>query len=204
MATSKTRRKGRPASPDKSGDEAIYAEAVARFRETHGLLAGLGEGRRVGRSERRQVWEALEDIRDKLSSREAKKAQLEATNGRPLTICFGTRRRRRLPELAVLWRAQRDDPDEEVTIIDWGLYGDGCGVIFRDSVTQSRPVFARYCKVCRDFSEPRRREDVLRRVAALWDGRLPVVGGWRLTCTGCGERFFSPTSQRRRCDRCRH
>jgi hypothetical protein len=192
MATSEAHWKAQKTSPDKSGE--FYELAVTRFALIHEMLTAIGEGNALPRALRLKTWEALELARDPLGSVEAKRAQIEASGGRPLTFCFGRRRHRRITELRLLIDAE----------IAWGFLGDGCGAVFADSVTDSRPVFARYCQVCREKSEPRRRTEILARATATREGRFAVSGGWRLTCSGCGERFFATTPQRRRCDHCRH
>jgi hypothetical protein len=191
MPASEAPARGHSTSPDTSGD--LYADAVRGFALIHDALAEVGEGDVLSRSGRRKFWEAIESARDRLGSVEGKRAQMEAS-ARPLTVCFGRRAHRRIPELKLLVDAE----------ISWGTFGDGCGVIFADSVTDSRPVFARYCPVCREKSERRRRNEIVARVAAAAEGRVRVPGGWRLTCRGCGERFSAPTPRRRRCPQCRH
>jgi hypothetical protein len=180
-------------SPDRSG-ESHYELAVVRFAAIHEMLTELGEGFVLSRVLRRNAWDALELARDALGPVEAKRAQIEATKGRPLTVCFGCRRHRQISEL-------RQFVDAEIA---WGTFGDGCGRIFADSVTDSRPVFARYCPVCREKSEARRRVEILARAIAASEGRFLLHGGWRLTCKGCGERFSTASARRRRCDNCRH
>jgi hypothetical protein len=190
MATSEAQRKASETSPDRSGD--LHLAAVARFAAIQEFLLRVGEGYALPRVLRPQVTEAIKLAGDALSTREAKRAQLEAAGGQPLTVCFGRDKHRRIPEMV----------DGEIA---WGFFGDGCGVVFADSVTDSRPVFARYCYVCREKSESRRRSEIVARTAAAaWDGRVAVAGGWRLNCRGCGERFFSDTPQRYRCDNCQH
>jgi hypothetical protein len=190
MATSEAHRKASQTSPDRSGD--LYLAAVAQFAAIQEFLVRVGEGYALPRVQRPKVTEAIKLAGDALSTREAKRAQIEAAGGRPLTVCFGRDHHRRIPEMVA-------------AEIAWGFFGDGCGVVFSDSVTDSRPVFARYCSVCREKPETRRRSEIVARTAAaVWDGRVSVAGGWRLSCRGCGERFFSDTPQRRRCDNCQH
>lgn len=170
----------------------IYAATARRFAKVEAVLAAVGEGAHVPRAQRIRIWHEMMDLigeRAQLSTLEAKRAQLEAAGGRPLTFCFG--QICRVPELKSL-------VDAEI------VWGDGCGVVFVDSVTTSRPVFARYCKACRKGKRKRRRALIDRLTATVWDERVEVAYGWRITCRGCRERFFSPTAQRRRCDRCSH
>jgi ribosomal protein L33 len=98
--------------------------------------------------------------------------------------------------------------DAEKQVVDTDIAhtpaGDGCGVVFADSVSLQRPVFSRYCPDCRRKPGGRFRYEILMRCVAACSGRIAVSGGWRLTCSGCGERFFATTPQRRRCDQCRH
>jgi hypothetical protein len=191
MATSETARKGPKTSADRSGDAAIYAEAVAQFAEINTRLSLIGEGNFVPRGQRLTIWTALRETADRLSSLEAKRAQLEASNERPaLTFCFG--HVCRVEEL-------RQVVDAEI------VWGEGCGIVFPDSVTDSQPVFARYCSACGEKGRHRRRLDIVARVAGMvWSERVPVLGGWRVTCSRCGRRFFAEAPQRRRCDTCRH
>jgi hypothetical protein len=85
------------------------------------------------------------------------------------------------------------------------VWGDGCGLVFADLDTESRTVFDRYCESCRRKGKKLRRAEIVSRVsAAVRNERLPAIGGWRATCSNCGDRFFTTTPQRRRCDRCRH
>jgi hypothetical protein len=194
MTASETPRKAPQISADRTGEDAIYASAVTRFVEIYDFLAALGAGASVPLGQRMKVWQDFMSQvggAAKLSPIEAKRAQLEASAGRPLTFCFG--RICRVPELKQLVDAK----------IVWG---DGCGVVFADSVTSSRPVFRRYCSACgKSKGRQRRREDIIDRVSAMvWSERLPALGGWRVTCSNCGERFFARTPQRRRCDNCRH
>jgi ribosomal protein L33 len=194
MAASEAQRKGETTSPNKSG-ESHYETAVARYELIQHELERIGEGKAIPRVMFRDVRKTLELARDALGPVQAKQAQLEATDGRPLTVCLGRHYgdHLRFPELRSLLNAE----------IVWDP-SDGCGVVFADATTSSRPVFARYCPVCREFPEARRRAGILARSIAVWAGRFAVAGGWRLTCTGCGERFFATTPQRRRCDRCQH
>jgi hypothetical protein len=189
MATSEAQWKASETSPDRSGD--LYLAAVAEFAAIQVFLLRVGEGYALPRVQRPKVREAIKQAGDALSTREAKQAQIEAAGGRPLTVCFGRDKHRRIREMVA-------------AEIAWGFFGDGCGVVFADSVMDSRPVFARYCSVCREKPESRRRSEILAWSTAAWEGRFAVAGGWRLACTGCGERFFSDTPQRRRCDNCRH
>jgi len=191
MATSEARRKAPRASPDTSRDAAIYAKAVAQFAEINTRLSLIGEGNYVPRGQRLTIWTALREAVDRLSPLEAKRAQGEASSERPaLTFCFG--HVCRVEEL-------RQVVDAEI------VWGDGCGIVFPDSATDSRPVFARYCSACGEKGRHRRRSDIVARVAGMvWSERVPVLDGWRVTCSQCGQRFFAETPQRRRCDTCRH
>jgi hypothetical protein len=154
------------------------------------FLARLGEGAVITRGTRRKVWEELERARDAFATAaEAKRLQIEATGGRPLTVCFG-RRMRRVHEMK-----QFVDTDVAHT-----PFGDGCGAIFVDSVSR----FSRYCPACRKKPGGRLHAEVLARCIAASEGRFLLHGGWRLACSGCGERFSAPTPQRRRCNNCRH
>src|SRR5215213_173735 len=181
MATSETARKDPETSTDRSREAAIYAAAVGRFAEIHAYLVAVGVGARVPRGQRLRVWRAVQtQIGNdaQLATSEAKRAQIEASGGRPLTFCFG--RICRVPPLKQLVGAE----------IVWG---DGCGIVVPDSTESRRgPIFARYCSACGE-SKQRRHETVIARLAAtVWSGRMRVTGGWRVTCSGCSERFFTP------------
>jgi len=203
MAPIEAPRKGSPTSADTSGE--LFADSRRRFREIQAALSELGEENVLPRQMRRDVWEALEQARENVSTVEAKRLQLDATSGHPLTVCFG-RRVRRIPR-----RISESGPGETLALL---AYGDGCGVVFVDSERR----FARYCPKCREKPGRRFRDELVRRRAAADEGRIRVrqswliaaskpeseIAGWKLSCTGCGERFFAPTPQRRRCDRCRH
>jgi hypothetical protein len=188
MAQSEPPRKGCSVSADTSGDS-IYATTGARFAAIHKALAEVGEKTVLPRNARRQVWDELERAREPVSSAEAKRLQIEASDGRPLTVCFG-RRMRRIPELK-----QFVDTDVAHT-----PFGDGRGAIFTDSLNR----FSRYCPDCRKKPGGRLRAEILSRCIAACEGRFFTHGGWRLTCRGCGERFVATVPQQRRCDRCRH
>jgi hypothetical protein len=201
-------------SPDGTG-ESHYDIAVVRFALIQETLAAIGEGYALPRVLLPKVWDALQSWHELESSTfgplQAKQAQVEAGRGRPLTICFGKRYPpARLPDLRDVLDPRGEVPEYLIPTIDWRAgrrkegAGDGCGKVFTDSVTASRPVFARYCSVCREKSEDRRQAESRARIVATWEGRFAVAGGWRLACSGCGERFFATAPQQRRCDRCRH
>jgi hypothetical protein len=193
MSQSEARRKAQRTSADISGRDAICTAAYERFHAIHKALIDIGEGEILPRKERRQAREALEQARAAVSSLEAKLLQIEAAGGRPLTVCFG-RRIRRIEEMMQFVG----------TDIAHTPFGDGCGVVFPDSVSASRPIFRRYCSRCREKPGGRIRSEILARSIAASEGRIAVAGGWRLSCHGCGERFFTQTPQRRRCEHCRH
>ena len=192
MAQIEARRKAQTISADISSRE-IQRSSAERFRAIHLALVAIGEGGVLSKRERRQFWEAFEQARGSVSRLEGKRLQIEVAEGRPLTVCFG-RRVRRIEEMIQFVG----------TDIAHTPLGDGCGVVFPDSVSASRPIFRRYCSRCRQKPGRRIRSEILARCIAACEGRIPVVGGWRLSCHGCGERLFTQTPQRRRCDRCRH
>jgi hypothetical protein len=198
MSTSETARKGPETSADRTGDR-YYADARAQFFGYQRTLEAIGEGAFVSRALRREFRAHLDAaIYSAAGSVVAKQAQIDAGEGRPLTFCFGSTKHRRLPELKN-WPLDHLGLSEIV----WGFSGDGCGGIFVDSTTDSRPVFAAYCPVCREKGHGRRAGEVIAGIARLFQGRFPAYGGWRVTCT-CGERFFTTTPQRTRCDGCQH
>jgi hypothetical protein len=202
MATSEAASKGHPTSADITGDfdERIQSEAAARFAHIREYLARLGEGAIVPRNSRAAIREEFGRARDAVSSLEAKRLQIEVSEGRPLTLCFG-RRVRRIAEMKQVVDTEGQCVDTDIAHTP---AGDGCGVVFADSVSLQRPVFSRYCPNCRRKPGGRLRNQILARCVAACSGRVAVPGGWRLTCSGCRERFFATTPQRRRCDQCRH
>jgi hypothetical protein len=176
-------------SADTTGDR--KADAIRRFGLVNAALAQVGEGTvLMPKHARRDVWLALESARDPFLMSVAKRLQVEATGGRPLTVCFG-RRVRRIPGMKQFVG----------TDLAHTPYGDGCGVVFADSTKR----FCSYCPDCRRKPGGRLAADVLRRTVGLVaKGRFPVVGGWRVTCSGCGVTFSTTTPQRSRCDSCQH
>lgn len=179
----------RPASSaDRTGER--RAEAVRQFAVLNAALAQVGVGNSLfPKHARRDVWLALDQACDPFILSVAKQIQLEATGGRPLAVCFG-RRVRRIPEM-------RQFVGTDLAHMS---FGDGCGVIFADSAAR----FSRYCPDCRKKPGGRLRAEILARAIAASEGRFLLHGGWRLTCSGCGERFSTASPQRRRCDNCRH
>jgi hypothetical protein len=188
MSASETARKAPDTSADISG-ESIYETASARLASMHKFLADVGAGTVLPRSACRQVWDELDRVRDSVSSAVAKRLQIEASGGRPLAVCFGRRMRR-----------VREMQQFVGTELAHMSFGDGCGVIFADSAAR----FSRYCPDCRKKPGGRLRAEILARAIAASEGRFLLHGGWRVTCSGCGERFSTASPRRRRCDNCRH
>lgn len=195
MATSEAPRKARKSSADTSGER--DAEAARRFALINSALAQAGEGTVLPEHTCRAVGQALGDTCDPFTMAQAKRLQIAAVGDRPLAVCLGRARWKIRPFSGALLP-----------------FGDGCGIIFADS----RSRFARYCPGCREKPGGRLRDEVLRKRLAAVEGRVAVkhswltpefapeneIAGWRVTCSGCGERFFAATPQRRRCDSCRH
>jgi hypothetical protein len=149
----------------------------------------------------------------------AKRAQIEAGRGRPLTVCIG-RFVHRLPEglaeevgayekLEENRRATNPEskPIESVLRLGFSTYGDGCGDIIEDSRSFARPSFQAYCTGCHKRSTARMKS----RIGAIRDFWLETSSSFvvhdergrpvrrhRKHCS-CGLWFWTTTPQQRRC-----
>jgi hypothetical protein len=179
-------------TPQRRPDDVVETAAKHVFDRIHEALERVGEGTVLSRVDRRDVWEGLEQAWLAIKEtriRSAKALQLEVTDGRPLTVCFGRGARR------VNGR------------IHFATYGDGCGRVFADSLVR----FSRYCPKCQAKPGGRFKKEAIARAQAGAEGRHRItrydpeanpVEVWRVLCRSCGEGFDTLEPCRRRCDRC--
>jgi len=91
-------------------------------------------------------YQAHEAVVARLSRRQAKEIQREAAGDRdPLTVCVG-KRLRRLPQRVLAKHAPDLLEHYKENIVPLGA-GDGCGVIFVDTLAERTPKM--YCERCR-------------------------------------------------------
>jgi hypothetical protein len=156
----------------------------------------------------RQQWEIAWQTAGQLSWPEAKELQLEAADGRPLTVCFGH-----------FWQPLTPAPAlDYFNNVRWsgdGLlhsHGDGCGLVYPDSVsTLGRSPFRIYCPACSAKASERRQKAQSGSVAIAAGREQVVVGfdngepvlGWSGECGSCRETFVAKRPDVRRCERCR-
>jgi hypothetical protein len=182
--------------------------AIVRFGAVQAVLGPL-EGMRLTGERRcelwRLVWEPAWQTGGALSWQEAKELQLEATAGRPLTVCIGN-----------FWR-----PTEVVEVVPGRstgpeisfAYGDGCGLVYPDSTsTRGRTPFRIYCPAC-SRGHSRRRAEAQSLATAYARGREQIVVGynangseilaWWGHCSVCSEPFAHLRRHTSRCDSCR-
>jgi hypothetical protein len=176
---------------------ALISCAQEVFAHVHAILS-LYEETKLTRPLRRQCWDAQGLILLALPGRlrELKQLQIDASAGRPLTICFG-HRARHLPLPA---------PFNYVAYPE----GDGCGLVYPDSTTLRRPSFRLYCPTCSKQTTLLAKK-ALANAQALSQGRHRVVlinehgqpiPGWAGPCSSCGREFVDTEAQARRCARC--
>jgi hypothetical protein len=167
------------------------------FSEIQTVLADL-RGERLEGAWRRELWDAQwQPVLALVDRALAKRLQLEASGGEPLTVCFGKRAR----TVAVpLPHNNQIYP-----------YGDGCGLVHPDSVGLRRPSFRYYCPSCRQW-ETGRQAKARSDAVAQWQGFEPMLTfdehgqptpGWLGSCTRCGDDFLTTGRRVRRCDKCR-
>jgi hypothetical protein len=177
--------------------------AIEEFRKVQEELRPL-EGQRLTGPRRSELWRrqwrlALE-ASDELGWPETKELQLEASEGRPLTVCYGHFFR-------AIPHARRGSTELSYR------HGDGCGLVFPDSTsTRGKHPFVYYCLECRRRATDRHRKG-RSRLLAFEAGLEEVVVGyaedgselvaWCGECSKCGETFISSRIDARRCDRCR-
>lgn len=177
--------------------------AVEAFREVQEELRPL-EGERLAGARRSELWRRQWQVAVALSSQfgwpETKELQLEESDGRPLTICYGH-----------FGRAIAHAVQESVGVAYRD--GDGCGLVFPDSAsTRGRHPFAYYCPECSQRATDRRRKAQSRLLAFDAGFEEVVVGydesgaervAWSGECSACGETFLASRVDARRCGRCR-
>lgn len=167
------------------------------FSEIQALLLTL-RGEHLEDTWRRELWDAQWQPVLALHDRAlAKRLQLQASDGKPLTVCFGKRAR----TIAV-------PPPHHKQVYP---YGDGCGLVHPDSTGLRRPSFRNYCPRCRQ-RETRRQTKARSDAVAQWLGLEPVLAfdehgqplpAWLGSCSRCGKDFFTTDRRVRRCNDCR-
>jgi hypothetical protein len=197
-----------------------YVQASFRYIETANLPQYRGT-----REVLAKLWQA-QDIAAKAMGGplRAKRSQIAAGRGKPLTVCIG-RFARRLPsnlegEIEAGRRLndhhrkinpEHKDDDYQVLRWDFFTYGDGCGRIIEDSISQARPSFAAYCAACRKQTSARR-ETRLTQIRGAWNEKDPVfsqtvfgsdgpIAVYLKRCRVCGELFRTTIAQQRVCRR---
>ncbi len=129
----------------------VLAAALRVERAVQDAYWGFGgPGSRMRAHDARVLWDAQyqahEAVVSRLSRKRAKENQREAGAGRrPLTVCVG-KRARRLPEAVLAKHAPDLLERYGDNIVPLGA-GDGCGLIFVDSLADRVPK--RYCERCR-------------------------------------------------------
>ena len=161
----------------------------------------------------------------------AKELQLEAGHDAPLTVCVGDLTPKRLPDrlppsmssrLPANVRSLADllDPDGDfelnedghpykVPTISWNTSGSGCKVICLDSVGTRRPGLRRWCRKCGSSSSARLEAEITsikKHFKGSLSGFAWVEGRrvrvWPRTCSVCGRRFTTDSSNQQRCGDC--
>jgi hypothetical protein len=178
---------------------AVEVAATRTYAELQALLAEL-EGQSLEGGWRRELWDAQAQPVFALPGQKtlAKRLQIEAAYGRPLTVCFGKRSR------SVLTPA-----GNETRVYP---FGDGCGLVHPDSTGFRRPSFRLYCNECRKH-ETARADAAQFELIARWQGRERVlasfpdrdgpVTAWHGKCTSCGRPYAAESARITRCERCR-
>jgi hypothetical protein len=178
--------------------EELVEAASSVFVEIQAALADR-EGEHLEGPWRRELWDAQWQPVLALAGQRglAKRLQLQAAAGKPLTVCFG-RRARTLP--LPLPHQKQVYP-----------HGDGCGLVHPDSVGRRRPSFRYYCPTCGQQETGRQRKAHSQAVAR-WQGREPVltfdergqpIPAWLGACSACTDDFVTTDLRVRRCHRCR-
>jgi predicted RNA-binding Zn-ribbon protein involved in translation (DUF1610 family) len=177
--------------------QALGQAASLVFSEIQAVLLDVS-GERLEGTWRRELWDAqwqpLLALRDRGL---AKRLQLDAADGHPLTVCFGKRA-----------RSTAVPPPHHSQVYP---YGDGCGLVYPDSVGLRRPTFRYYCPQC-GTSETGRQRNARSLAVAQLRGLEPVLTfdengqptpAWAGSCTSCGEDFVTTDRRVSRCNRCR-
>jgi hypothetical protein len=179
---------------------ALELAAALVYAELQVLLAEL-ERQRLEGSWRRELWDAQGQPLLALPGQRsrAKRLQISAGAGRPLTVCFGKRARTVLT------------PDGLETRIY--AAGDGCGLVHPDSTGLRRPGFRAYCHRCRQ-RETARQDAAQFELIARWQGRERVLASfpdhdspspaWHGHCTSCGQPYVADSARITRCEDCRN
>lgn len=134
-----------------------HVEIAARrvLRAVHEELQPL-EDQRLYHRVASELWVTAGLARDALADRvglaQAKKVQLEVTEGRPLAICAGDS----MYEVNLVGRK---------SVIPTTFIKYGCGRVFLDSPRATARMFARWCAGCNDKGMSRRYRDSVRREA---------------------------------------
>jgi hypothetical protein len=125
--------------------------------------------------------------------RRAKQLQIEASAGKPLTVCIGELGVSRLPDLRIVLDPLGRLEDYRIPKIDWNRAGNGCGAICNDSTGLQRVSAPRkWCEKCSAASSSR----ADRRIAS-------IVRAWgNRECIVCGSAFTPTRRDRWRCDDC--
>lgn len=156
------------ALPVLSPQELVQAASVV-FSEMQALLLTL-RGQHLEGAWRRELWDAQwQPILALHDGSLAKRLQLQASDGEPLTVCFGKRAR----STAVA-------PPHQKQVYP---YGDGCGLVHPDSTGLRRPSFRYYCPRCRQ-QETKRQAKARSDSVGDWLGFEPV-----LTFDEHGQRY---------------
>jgi hypothetical protein len=199
---------GEPAPTEKATPQEIRAAAHSIFLAVQCEFEMRGEGfqprYQAERSTLFELWKAQRqaekagavDPGDRRAPRvgRAKQLQLEASKGQPLAVCIGRswRNRPQLPDSAT-------SPGRIVFL----SRGDGCGIIFRDSVSLKRPRFHSYCPSCRKRKLDRELKGRLK--AGLWGRQsVPLPNGSRYfigKCSVCGDVFKTFDVRQSRCQK---
>jgi hypothetical protein len=199
---------GEPAPTEKATPQEIRAAAHLIFLAVQSELEMRGEGFQpryhAERTALFDLWQAQRqaekagavDPDDRTAPRigRAKRLQLEASNGQPLAVCIGRS-----------WRNRPPLPDSATSPgrIVFLSRGDGCGIIFRDSVSLKRPWFHSYCPDCRKRKLDRELKGRLE--AGLWGRQsVPLPDGSRYfigKCSVCGDVFKTFDVRQLRCQK---
>jgi hypothetical protein len=161
-------------------------------------------GQKVGPDLRREVTHLREHCVRAFRDRgriAAKQAQLRASEGRPLAVCYGNELRESGRPFLQLSKVERFCRAYFIF-----YRGDGCGRVFPDSVGLRRSDFRRSCNDCKQLARDARTHARRTLVEGVWpvlwsyeDGSYGT--GWIGTCA-CGARFSSPIASQRRCTTC--
>lgn len=195
-----------PGPTEKATPQEVRAAAHLVFVAVQSEFDVRGEGFRphyhaertalfdLWRAQRQAEKAGAVDPDDKTAPRvgRAKQLQLEASKGQPLAACIGRSCCKRPP--------LSDSATSERRVVFFSR-GDGCGIIFRDSISLKRPWFHSYCPDCRKRKLGRELKGRLE--AGLWgrqsvplpDGSCYFIG----KCSVCSEVFKTFDVRQQRC-----